>query len=179
MEIAKSKPCNTIARNDSLYLQRMKINKVIISLILLLTYSFGFAHNLVPHCTDSGEENHNHSPSHNHHFHFEGEAINSEHADIAHDDHFDEGINDFITCLVNESETPAEDCSIEHCFTVNFNEFSLKDLNKIQTAILFSTVSDLSVAYKLDSNYFEVVEEIHSTPLIENSPHRGPPIFFC
>ena len=166
-------------KNYSLLLENMQLSKIVISILLLLTYSFGFAHNLVPHCNDSGEENHNHAPSHNHHFHSEGEAIDSEHADIAHDDHFDEGINDFITCLVNESEISVDDCSIEHCFTVNFNDFSFKDFSKIQTAILFSTVLDLSVAYKLDSNYFEVVEEVLFTPLIENSPHRGPPIFFC
>lgn len=157
----------------------MNFHKLIISLSLLLTYSFGFAHNLVPHCNDSFEENHNHTPNHNHHFHSEGEELETEHYDIAHNDHFDEGVSDFLVCLVHESETPDEECSIEHCFTVNFNEFSLKDFSKIQTAILFSTVLDLTVAYKLDSNYFEVVEEIHSTPLIENSPHRGPPIFSC
>ncbi len=157
----------------------MNFHKLIISFTLLLTYSFGFAHNLVPHCNDLFEENHNHAPSHNHHQHQEGEVIDAEHADISHNDHFDEGVYDFIVCIVQESEALAEDCIVEHCFTVNFNEFSLKDFSKIQTAILFSTVLDLSVAYKLDSNYFEVAEEIHSTPLIENSPHRGPPIFSC
>ena len=75
----------------------MNFHKLIISIILLLTYSFGFAHNLVPHCNDSGEESHNHAPNHNHHYHADEEEIDSAHSDIAHDDHFDEGINDFIT----------------------------------------------------------------------------------
>lgn len=155
----------------------MNFHKLIISLILLLTYSFGFAHNLVPHCTDSGEENHNHSPSHNHHFHFEGEAINSEHADIVHDDHFDKGVYDFITCLVHESESPEEECSIEHCFTFSTNNFSLDDINKIQTAILLFVVFQPIVQNEL-IEYFSIDVEInYLSPLLEDSPPRGPPYF--
>lgn len=153
----------------------MQLSKIVISLILLLTYSFGFAHNLVPHCNDSGEENHNHTPSHNHHQHAEGEELDSDHSDITHNDHFDEGITDFITCLVNESESPEEECSVEHCFTFSINNFSLKDISKIQTTIvLFAVfqpiVQDESIAYSSTD-----VEINYLSPPLEDSPHRGPP----
>jgi len=153
----------------------MNFHKLIISIILLLTYSFGFAHNLVPHCNDSGEENHNHAPSHNHHYHAEGEAIDAEHSDIAHDDHFDEGINDFITCLVNESETPEEECSIEHCFIINSNSFSLKDINKIQVAIVLFTVTQPIVQNEPIAYSSTDLEINYLSPPLEDSPHRGPP----
>ena len=57
-------------------MQSLQLSKVVISILLLLTYSFGFAHNLVPHCNDTVEENHTHSThsthsTHKHHQHIQ------------------------------------------------------------------------------------------------------------
>jgi hypothetical protein len=153
----------------------MQFYKIIISLLLLLTYSFGFAHNLVPHCNDSSEENHTHVPSHNHHQHFEGEEIDTEHSDIAHNNHFDGGVIDFITCLVHESETPGEECSVEHCFTFSTNNFSLKDISKIQTAIVLFTVFQPIVQNETILYSSADLEINYLSPPLEDSPHRGPP----
>jgi hypothetical protein len=153
----------------------MQFYKSIISLLLLLTYSFGFAHNLVPHCND--DTPHETAISdHHHHQHSDEQQENIEHNHINHDSHFDEGIIDFITCLVHESESPEEQCSIEHCFTFSSNNFSLKDINKIQTAIVLFAVSqpivqNESIAYS--STDFEIN---YLSPPLEDSPHRGPPI---
>lgn len=153
----------------------MRLSKIVISIMLLLTYSFGFAHNLVPHCNDSFEENHNHTPSHNHHNHSEGEEFDTEHSDIAHNDHFDGGVSDFLVCLVHESETPDEECSIEHCFTINPNNFSLKDISKIQTAIILFAVSQPIVQNEPIAYSSMGLEINYLSPPLEDSPHRGPP----
>ncbi|PCJ23903.1 MAG: hypothetical protein COA97_10715 [Flavobacteriales bacterium] len=153
----------------------MQLSKILISLLLLLTYSFGFAHNLVPHC---GEiiPHEAHAPSHEHHQHSEGEKQLTKHSHVTHNNHFDEGVYDYLVCLVNETDDSDTECSIEHCFTFSSNNFSLKKINKIQTAIvLFAvfqpTVQNESIAYSstdLEINYL--------SPPLEDSPHRGPPI---
>ena len=153
----------------------MNYHKLIITILLLLTYSFGFAHNLVPHCNDFTEESHDHSSNHNHHFHSEGEELHDDHIDIAHDDHFDGGLFDFITCLVHESELPEDECSIEHCFIINSNSFSLKDINKIQVAIVLFTVTQPIVQNEPITYSSTDLEINYLPPPLEDSPHRGPP----
>lgn len=156
----------------------MNYHKLIITILLLLTYSFGFAHNLVPHCNDFTEESHDHSSNHNHHFHSEGEELHDDHIDIAHDDHFDGGLFDFITCLVHESELPEDECSVEHCFTINPSTSSLK-INKIQTAIILFAVFQPIAQDEADFLSTSDVEIKYLSPPLEDSPHRGPPFFSC
>lgn len=153
-------------------------------MLLLLTYSFGFTHNLIPHCNDLVKEshshtsNHNHASNHNHHFHAEGDQLHDEHIDIAHHDHYDGGLLDFITCLVHESELPEEECSVEHCFTINPSTSSLK-INKIQTAIILFAVFQPIAQDEADFLSTSDVEIKYLSPPLEDSPHRGPPFFSC
>ena len=154
----------------------MQFYKIIISLLLLLTYSFGFAHNLVPHCSDFSTENHNNT--HNHHSHTSGEEQNAEHNHITHNNHFDEGVYDYLVCLVHETETPESECSVEHCFTMNANDNSLKKLDKLQAIILFAVFQPIVQDEAIES-YFDNTEISYLSPPIEDSPHRGPPVLSC
>ena len=165
-------------------MQSLQLSKVVISILLLLTYSFGFAHNLVLHCHDTVEENHTHSThsthsTHKHHQHIEGEEDNTEHDHISHSNHFDEGVYDFIICLVQETGGPESTCSIEHCFTINSNDFSLKNISKLQTVIVLYAVLNIEVQSNPISKYIKNIGRTYSSPLINDSPHRGPPFFSC
>ncbi len=152
----------------------MQFYKTIISLLLLLTYSFGFAHNLVPHCGEFANENYN-EIQHYHH-HKGGQDKNPEHQHIQHNDHADEGIYDFIVCLANETDDSGTECTIEHCFTFNSTDTSLKNISKLQTAIILFAVLQPIIQKEVITPSFTAIEINYLSPLIENSPHRGPPI---
>jgi hypothetical protein len=151
----------------------MNFLKPFISLLLLLTYSFGFAHNLVPHCTDFTNENH--TASHNHHT----TEADDEHSHITHNDHFDEGFYDYLVCLVHETETPESECSEEHCFTINNNPNFLKTANKLHTTIVLFAVFQPIVQNEPITYFSTDVEINYLSPPLEDPPHRGPPRFSC
>jgi hypothetical protein len=154
----------------------MKIEKLIISLLLLLTYSVGFTHNLVPHCCDTPPHE-NRTTTHHHHSATDEQI--AEHDHVTHNDHFDEGIYDYIICLVNEADNSETKCSVEHCFTINSNVFSLKKMNTLQTAVVLFAVVSIPVEDAPISNFLKKEELAYASPPIENSPHRGPPTFSC
>jgi len=58
----------------------MQMRNSLISFLLIFSYSFGFAHNFVPHCTDVHvAQGHGHSEHHdNHHEHEKGEVRSEE-----------------------------------------------------------------------------------------------------
>jgi hypothetical protein len=132
--------------------------------MLLLTYSLGFAHNLEPHCSDSSEQNHTHAPTHEHHQHM---------------DHYDGGVSDFLICLVQETGNPEPECSAEHFFTISSNDLFLRDVNKLQAVIVLSIVLNIEVKSTPISKYIKDIGKTYLSPLINDNPFRGPPVFSC
>ena len=158
----------------------MQFYKTIISLLLLLTYSLGFAHNLIPHCHNSESTEHivEHDGHHHSHQHNTIEHSNSDHEHIAHKGHLDEGIYDYLVCLIHETETPESECEIEHCFTVNVNDNNLK-LNKLQSTIVLFAIFQPIPKDETTQSYAGYDEIRYLSPPIEDSPHRGPPVISC
>lgn len=75
--------------------------RVFISLILILTYTVGFAHNLIPHHSDVHEFGNHTEVAHNHahHVHDDINSLEEDHSHVEHGDHFDEGLLDYLICL--------------------------------------------------------------------------------
>ncbi len=162
----------------------MRFNRIIISFILLLAYSTGFAHNLIPHCSgnvehhisSNTEDSHHH---HSHHQHDEDSFDEVEHNHITHKDHYDSNYFDFIVCLFNDVNHAGSDCSQEHCFLVSSESISVEDLIKTNLNILLTTIQVVDSSEEPTKCFEPEVSSKYLSPPRENTPHRGPPLFSC
>ena len=159
----------------------MKKLKFWISLILLLTYSIGFAHDLAPHCPEFATEE-KHSGSHHHHEHHEHlQDVNpdGQHDHILHEKHFDEDVIDLIVCLLSDLEHPANHCHCTHYIPFKSGNDLVKELPKVKfTATLYSILELPDLGETLSTFGFEVARR-YATPQIDKSSKRGPPIISC
>lgn len=159
----------------------MQIGKILISFFLLLTYSLGFAHEIIPHChieseiafgNDNGEDSHHH---HEHHSHETDDHLDHEH--INHQDHLDDGFYDFVVCLLSESEH-SQSSTHHHYVPSNPNSISFKGLDKIKNAVtLLAVVTSIKCDIQL-TEFGKENEDFYLPPPILYAPHRGPPSLF-
>jgi len=162
----------------------MQFKRVFISVCLLLAYSIGLAHDLIPHChhcegdgtlaTEHAEEHHHH---HEHHVHEHGEPVDHEH--IEHADHLDEGLLDFIICILDETEHPSSEGNECYYAPAITNDISNQLLSKVKLAAvlvsLFAHPPD-----ELDTKgHAGEATVAYLPPPLSSSPHRGPPSVFC
>ena len=154
----------------------MNIKRIIISFILLLTYSLGFAHNIIPHQHDSETHTHNHSHDNAHDHSHSNSLAHNDHQHVSHGDHFDESLYDLLVCFLHETDFKTDECNIYYIAPPKTNASS-----KAQTQQLLAVISTL----------FELVSDSENTPSkhivgndstkdylspsIANSPLRGPP----
>ncbi|QNR22764.1 hypothetical protein [Croceimicrobium hydrocarbonivorans] len=135
--------------------------KRLLSFLLLLSYSLGMAHAMVPHSAA-----------------IEADTEHSGHEHLHHN-HCDESVYDLIVCLLAET-----DHRVEHCVSDLYLASQNQDL-QIQSPILIlwdAILRPISISIDLDETeleYFDVDEILAST---ERRPHyslRGPPHFSC
>lgn len=91
-------------------------NRLVISLLFILTYSLGFAHNFVPHCSDVHLNGHHSETEHNHphHSHEEPNSIDGDHSHVEHGDHFDEDFLDYLVCLFEGNQHHDHSCDSQY-----------------------------------------------------------------
>ncbi|PCI99590.1 MAG: hypothetical protein COB15_03775 [Flavobacteriales bacterium] len=160
----------------------MITKKVFISIILLLTYSLGFAHNFIPHHHDVETEVHEHShenDGHNHHHHGSEEKSHEGHQHISHGDHYDEGLYDLIICFLHDANHHNNECD-NHYFIPAKSNNSLS--SKSQQLKLVATLLALTIEVEQPelTTYFNVNSTTYyQSHSIENSPLRGPPSQKC
>jgi hypothetical protein len=163
----------------------MRFGRIVISSLLLLTYSFGFTHNLVPHFQELNEGNFStphekgHVHHHKHHQHIPNEDISSDHEHIFHEGHFDKGVYDLVLCFLNEMEHSGNECHIQHFFPVRIKDNQTEDLAKAKLLVeWFSAFADF---YQRGStiDFGPNVSATLTSPPLEQSPHRGPPSLTC
>jgi hypothetical protein len=164
----------------------MKIGKIIISILLMLTYSVGFAHNLVPHCQEMGYEfmaDKSVQAGHHHHKHHQNKL--SENSDsvrdyISHSNHYDAGIYDLLLCILNEFGHPATDCNMENYIPVKSNDATTINLSKVKLIveiIIFIPQTDSQSKSSIVSG--TDVSAIYFSPQLKTFSLRGPPLFTC
>ena len=161
----------------------MQIKKVIIATLFLLTYTIGFAHNLIPHCSAAcgelpvaahQETGHHH---HAHHEHDHGEDSGHDH--IEHNGHLDGGLLDYVVCLLSEMEHPATDCQIEVCLPASTANTVPEALSNVTCIALLYSVFELAEQDEpLQAGHSEAVTSYTAPPIAE-CPHRGPPTPSC
>ncbi|MBL4745076.1 MAG: hypothetical protein JKY08_01785 [Flavobacteriaceae bacterium] len=162
----------------------MKINKLIISLLLLLTYAFGFAHSAIPH-VDGGHANLQLQTetilthSHAHHQHATGETSEDNHEHLSHDNHYDTNITDYLLCVLNEMEHKDSNCNVLQYIPLKRSNKNLENLSKTAViALVYSFFIYLEQPVESVSYYSNNAPLFKSPPLL-NSPNRGPPSFTC
>lgn len=168
--------------NYLLILGSMQFKKAIISLSLFFAYSIGFSHGLIPHCHHSDSS----TPSETehiaeHHFH-DGHHHNnhsSEHFHIAHQKHYDEGLFDFIVCLLSESGHPYSHTAYLPLAQNYRYESPVSWPGPLKFTALGTTgYFPLGNNTALNANH-PIIKHLLSLQLISTAPHRGPPVFTC
>jgi hypothetical protein len=161
----------------------MQFKRTLIALSLLFAYSLGFAHELLPHCHHSdgvavlGTENSEHSHQHNHqHDHAD---VDSDHEHVAHADHFDDGLMDFILCLLAESNHSSSHA--DHCFDMPAERtaVSFSAWDKIKLVATFAAVFAEKIEETTVENFVPEVNVAFLSPPLAYSVNRGPPTAFC
>lgn len=150
----------------------MQIKRFISSLFLLLVYSLGFAHNLIPHCHDVNEAFADHSElGHHHHEHSEIHDHDGEnHEHVAHGSHVDEGLYDFLVCILFEMEHQ------EHGSVLHFLPTTIKVVNSTQPfLVVLSNLSDVQEFDFIKPTFKTTVTPGYFSPLIGALSLRGPP----
>ena len=150
----------------------MQLKKTVLSLVLLLSYSLGFAHNLLPHCSNPDQFSHSHHELHEHHS--DGELAESQHEHIAHDNHEDEGLYDFLLCLLSEAD---------HHYHYELNtDFTFSNISEINLDFLKVKFKAIAVA-EITPDYFTSFipsrqlepQQFYRSPFVGHLRHRGPP----
>lgn len=83
----------------------MQLKKTIISFLLIIAYSVGFAHELIPHYHVEDGVNIGANEELHHHVTPNERDLN----DITHDDHLDDNFLDFLVCIISHSEHSSHD----------------------------------------------------------------------
>lgn len=156
--------------------------RVFISVMLLLAYSLGFAHNLIPHThiNETAEEIVTHDENRHHHYHYNNyhhkKHVNHEH--ILHGDHFDENLYDLLVCFLHTTDDKqAKDCNGQFYMPTTKKRI-INNVPQVQLlAIIISIVPGLEITFT--NEFYEWVETLHSLPPINSTSLRGPPSFFC
>lgn len=146
----------------------MQIRQNILAIFLLVLYSFDFAHGIT-HCENSVGGNH-------HHVHYE---FTKDDSHIEHNDHLDEGIYDYLVCLLSDFEHEDKGCNTHNYSRVDLRELSSKQSNLIKLVTTIIIFSNLDL---LETDLIESVELNETSvlpPILINSPRRGPPYISC
>lgn len=150
----------------------MQLKQSTFSLVLLLSYSLGFAHNLLPHCSNPDQFSHSHHQSHEHHSEELSNEVNDEH--IAHDNHEDEGFYDFFLCLLSEV-----DHHYHYELNTDFTFSKISQLNldflKVKIDAVQSDESEQRVFTFFTPSLEFNIHQNYSIPFIGHQNHRGPP----
>ncbi|MBL1280527.1 MAG: hypothetical protein COA33_009655 [Fluviicola sp.] len=154
----------------------MQFKRVIISFLLIFSYSFGFAHSLIPHCDNllNGNHIHNTAEKHKHQHNSSLEENHENHSHVSHGNHFDEGVYDLLMCLFSDLDHGDSECSMQHTAT---SEPSIT-YDSQEFAKVFSTFIALFaiVENKEEITISKVSDAIYASPEINALSLRGPPV---
>jgi len=112
---------------------------------MLLIYAVSFGHQIIPHHHHAINSNHNHTNA-NTHNHCITEK--DSHSHVAHNDHFDEGVIDYLACVLgNHEDHPKDECVVLN--TPNDQKNNAKNPTNLKEGLFFS-VNQLA-AYKTET----------------------------
>jgi len=159
----------------------MSIYRSVISIFLLLSYSIGFAHGLVPHSQENANgvepdtDNYDQFHQHKQHSHDQIAAI----AHFEHLDHCDDNMLDLLICLMDDTEHPcAEENAAFYTPSITGNTPSNKYVPVNIIAVLIAVFTDSGEDEDLvRSNFGAHLTQLF--PPLFDAPFRGPPTVSC
>ena len=161
-----------------LSLFQVQFKKTIISLVLILSYTVGFAHNFIPHCSDvhTGENHSKVEHNHEHHNHDGHDSLIKDHSHVEHGDHFDEGLIDYLVCLLEGVQHHDHSCDAQCTPQNNVLKDSIEksvETSKVLTA-------ELSIHHLIkQSSAISTNMELNLTQVDLNSSSGRAPPYTC
>jgi len=161
----------------------MKTTKHILSVLILFSIFGGITHNLFPHCqdlvlydsyTDERSEHHHHK----HQIDLDNKT-HLNHSHKKHDNHVDEGIYDYVKCILVDVEIPHDNCNLSCFIFWNQKETINYDIQFPNNIFLESLHSNLFNHLKSSSLFTTFRIDINCPPILKNTTLRGPPSIPC
>ncbi|MCO4806301.1 MAG: hypothetical protein KC456_06885 [Flavobacteriales bacterium] len=140
-----------------------------------MCYGIGFAHSAIPHChhdTALAKLEHNHHANVEHHNH---EHDHDDHHHVEHNDHLDEGLLDFVICLLTEVEHPDSDIDQSHLLMTSRNARIIQGDLTANVALVLSEEASSSIKVAEASETCTHGCFQYSEAAYENISERGPP----
>lgn len=160
----------------------MQLRKVILSIVLLLSYSLGMAHDVLPHY----HANDLHSDIavgiklHHHHSHHEHDPVEQpEHDHVTHEDHLDDGLLDYVICLLSEFDHESDDSEHLFYYPSNPEKINLKPVAKVKQALVLLSVLTAPAGDIQFTGSTSEFTSVYEPPILSGIPLRGPPAFTC
>jgi hypothetical protein len=138
---------------------------------LLLVYSVSFAHQIIPH------HHHENNDEHEHHLveihdHCVAEEVTHNH--VAHEDHFDEGLIDYLACVLgNHEHNSATECEFLEASNAQKKTGKSSKVAASNTLIAFNNDVHFELVDSKTESHLEI--SFPKDPLSENRGKRGPP----
>jgi hypothetical protein len=159
----------------------MYMHRATISFILLMCYSLGITHNLVPHCLSGEADDHIEEQGvthhhHAHHFHDHEVPVQRSASHIQHKDHCDTDIYDFFICLLTELEHPATSCETLQCLLQNPIKRSVKEPISVNCSGADSSYELLTRPVMRTGLMHEADVAFNTRHHTSDNPLRGPPV---
>lgn len=154
--------------------------KVFISLILLISYSLGFAHNFIPHHHEAKSKEHievHQKEGHHRHHNQTKIHLHTDHTHISHGSHYDEDIYDLLICFLHHTDHQKSNCNDQHYLPSKTNRVSTNNLKTTKLLAVFINIYIDNEQVELTSDNSILSAPICLSPPIEDSPLRGPPSF--
>jgi hypothetical protein len=159
----------------------MNTRRIVFSVLLLVVYALGYSHSVLAFSHQHSKEGVFTVGSAHHHPHYEhaiGEIVDHEH--VEHQGHLDDGLLDFLMCILAESESSTSDVSECSFLTsksiIEFTDvFANAHLANIQLNYLHSFyIQQYSIRIVVDASGASLLSPFTS------DPNRGPPsTSFC
>lgn len=157
---------------------RQNPRKSILAILFLFVYSLGFGHCNSPLCQNEEMKCGANDEVHSHPHHIHGaEDSSSDHKDIEHNGHLDEGFLDLIECVLSDVNLVDANCEL---YTGAPLKGNLKGISKIKLTAVLIAIFREGILQKESSSPFADEQTLYfDIVLIRSNPHRGPPVISC
>jgi hypothetical protein len=152
----------------------MSCKRTVISLFLLLTYTLGFGHDVIPHQHNS--DTHHHAETHHHHDGATHKHEHKQHDHVAHGNHFDSSLYDLIICFLSEASHATEECEFTH-YTLSNTASAAKNTTQASSTISLYSSIVAETTNNTNGDDFNFSSINYRPRRIASSPLRGPPTF--
>lgn len=142
--------------------------KAILSVFTLFAYFLSLGHSLIPHHHHNAETPHHHHHSDEH----ADEHDTHDHDHVAHENHFDDGIIDYLACVLGEHEHQDSNCDL---VKENREQKQNENQDNAVKSVLELPVSGIFIADEYTS-YSDYSKRLKALLISNEHITRAPPV---